>query len=154
MRLPACSKSPRAGRSRRLPTFVCLLSAALAMSTAKAASDRFWHRYREVYEHLHLDKVQAVPETRRNLVRVVFQVEPKAVGGVPLAFTVASASKPARLVVDPTGAIEFPVDSGWLSENPEVLVNLPPDQKISVNMVMDTFLEHLSGTQNTLKCLF
>ena len=137
MNASACSKSPGDGKSRRSwapARCVCLLAAVLAVSSAAAATDRPWHRYRELYEHLHLDKVQAVPESRRNLVRVVFEVEPKEVGGVPLAFTVASITRPARLVVDATGAIEIPVDPGWLSENPEVLVNLPPGQKIALKI--------------------
>jgi hypothetical protein len=88
-----------------------VLTAACLPTPAACASDRLWHRYREVYDHLQLAKVQAVPQTKKNLVRVVFEVTPKDAGGVPVVFTVSSASRPALLIVDATGAVEIPVDA-------------------------------------------
>lgn len=113
---------------------VASVAAGIALCMAAAAADRVWHPYRDVCENLGLAKLHAVPAAQRDHVRILFKLPADDPALRNLVLTIASRQNPRLVTPDTTGAIEFPYDEQLLGENPDVLVNLPPGKKVSLEV--------------------
>jgi hypothetical protein len=113
----------------------CLLAASvLACATHAQAADRVWHPYREVCEKLLLVKFFELPEAERDHLQVFFKTPTVAPDGQPVLLTINGATRQIRVTPDATGLIEFPFDRQLLAENPDILVNLPAGQTLTLSL--------------------
>ena len=112
------------------------LMAAFALGCAAhaAAADRVWHPYSEVCEKLQLVKFFDVPEVERSQLQVLFKTPTLAPDGQPVVLTINAASRPMRVAADAKGLMNIPFDRQLLAENPDVLVNLPAGQALTLSL--------------------
>jgi hypothetical protein len=113
--------------ARLLAGFAVLLLAGLA-----SAADRSWnHPYGELCEKLYLEKFYDTPEAERDQLRLLYKVDPAALHGQPLVLTI-NAPQPLRVVSDAKGILDIPFDRRLKAANPDILINLPEGEKISI----------------------
>lgn len=118
-----------------LPLLVIIV-VILSIATSSLAANRVWRNYTDFCHKLYLDKFYATAISDRDHVMVGFTAKRDDGNPTSVVFVIDSRQQQVAVRADALGVYSLPVTPELLAEDPQILVDLPPEVKLAVSVVL------------------